>query len=48
MGESFGLAGTSASDHEKGSSVIVGHAHVVLNGLTLLPLSWLRYVAVSR
>lgn len=38
MGESFGLAGTSASDHEKGSSVIVGHAHVVLNGLALLPI----------
>jgi hypothetical protein len=38
MGESFGLAGTSASDHEKGSSVIVGDADVVLNGLALLPI----------
>jgi hypothetical protein len=38
MGESFGLAGTSAGDHEKGSSVIVGDADVVLYGLALLPI----------
>ena len=38
MGESFGLAGASTSDHEKGPSVIVGNAHVVLYGLALLPI----------
>jgi hypothetical protein len=38
MGESFGLAGASASNHEKGPSVTVGDAYVVLYGLALLPI----------
>ena len=38
MGESFGLAGTSASDHQKGPSITLGNPDVVLYRLALLPI----------